>query len=296
MASVVEAATIIPQLILAIETAEGFIGSYTADAINAVKPVMTILFTLYIIIWGWAVARGMVQELVADAAMRFLKIACIYAVIMNWGDYSGYVIEFVVNTPDAIAQSITGLDSTSTIALTEVFSFALKIGSDFVIDAEAFTAGGNGVPDLSLLAIGIGVWGGGAALAGVIVGTLVIARIMLAVLMALGPIFFILILFESTKKMFDAWLGHVLGYMIVIAATIIATPIVVAIMTEAIAKYVGDMGFNWLMPGGEFEFTVGAGIGLILTYGICGVAMQKIIMAADALGRGISVTTYVGRK
>ena len=44
MASVVEAATIIPQLILAIETAEGFIGSYTADAINAVKPVMTILF------------------------------------------------------------------------------------------------------------------------------------------------------------------------------------------------------------------------------------------------------------
>lgn len=294
MASIFEDAQIILTLIGGIEIANANIDHYAQAAMDAITPVMGLMLTIYIVIWGWAMARGMVQEPVMDAFMRFVKIAFVFVLATQSAYYTPFIRNFAWDTPDAIAKAITGMDSNVTITVAEAFGAALKIGSDYITDATELS-GSSGVPDLSLLAIGIGVWGGGAALTGIIVGTLVIARIILAVLLAVGPIFIILILFESTKKLFDAWLGQVVTYMIVIVTTITATLIVIEIMALALAAYLPGYFANWVISG-DSSPSPGSGIGLIVVYGICGVAIQKIVMAADAIGRSVSLTSYIGTK
>ncbi len=292
-------------LILKIMTDAADIPSKSFDSIAQaaaawVYPLLITLMSLYVLIWGWAMMRGMVQEPVMDAVMRFAKMALVFYIATQWAFYVPTIRQVVWEAPEDISSAIIKKDTQSTILTAEVFGAALKIGSAYVTDADELS-GSSGVPDLSLLAIGIGVWGGGAALTGIIVGTLIIAKIILAVLLAVGPIFIVMILFESTKKLFDSWLGQVVSYMIVIVTTIITATLVMEIMTNALEHYVGLELLNTILEG---DFTAeglsspspGTGIGLIVIYGICGVAIQKIVMAADAIGRSVSLTSYVGYK
>jgi type IV secretion system protein VirB6 len=293
MPSIYEEAKIIGDLLGGIELASNAMQSYSAAAVGVVEPVISMLLIIYVVVWGWAMARGMVQEPVMDAFMRFVKIAFIFALAMKAPYYSTYIKDFVWDFPEFVAQTISGQGTTSTVASAQAFGVALKIGSDYI--TEAGETGSNGVPNLSLLAVGIGVWGGGAALTGIIIGTLVIARIVLAVLLAVGPIFIMLILFESTKKLFDAWMGQIVTYMIVIVTTIIASSIVIEIMALALATYLPQYFANWIING-DVAPSPGSGIGLIIVYGICGVAIQKIVMMADAIGRSISLSSYIGSR
>jgi len=293
MPSIYEEAKIIGDLLGGIELASNAMQSYSTAAVGVVEPVISMLLIIYVVVWGWAMARGMVQEPVMDAFMRFVKIAFIFTLAMKTPYYSTYIKDFVWDYPEFVAQTISGQGTTSTIASAQAFGVALKVGSDYI--TEAGETGSNGVPNLSLLAIGIGVWGGGAALTGIIIGTLVIARIVLAVLLAVGPVFIMLILFESTKKLFDAWLGQIVTYMIVIVTTIIASAIVIEIMAFALATYLPQYFANWIISG-DVAPSPGSGIGLIIVYGICGVAIQKIVMMADAIGRSISLSSYIGSR
>lgn len=308
MASLFEDAQIITTMLKAIDIASGAFDNAAVQAVEVVLPIIYTLFTLYVMIWGWAMMRGMVQEPVMDAVMRIGKMALIMVIALNSAYYAAPIKDIVWTGSDEVARTITtnlicndttgictpGMDSSATIIYAEIFGAALKIGSAYMTDADDL--GTNGVPDLSLLAIGIGVWGGGAALTGIIVGTLVIAKIILATLLAVGPIFILLILFESTKKLFDAWLGQVVSYMLVIITSIIASVIVMQIMTVALGFYLGLDFMQWIISESMSSPPPGTGIGIIIMYGICGVAIQKIVMAADAIGRSVSLTSYVGYK
>ena len=298
MTSAVESLLIVDTMLQAVDIAAGSFTDNASAAVSTITPTILTFITLYIMIWGWAMARGMVQEPVMDAVMRFAKLVLVFVFATRFAVYAPQVRELVFDAPDKIAQTITGLNTKLAITTMEVFGIALKVGGSYITDADALS-GSSGVPDLSLLAIGIGVWGGGAALTGIVVGTLVIANIILAILLAVGPIFIMMILFESTKKLFDAWLGQVVSYMIVIATTIIASTIVMQIMTIALAHSLIHDVLSWLIDPGRDGLgspPPGTGIGLIVIYGICGVAIQKIVMAADAIGRSVSLTSYVGYK
>jgi len=291
MASYFEQAAIVSQLFAATLIAEANIDTYVSKTIVLIKPMAKWMGVGYVVLWGFAMMRGLVKEPVMDFFMRVMKMLLISNFALSASEYTNLIKDFVWSVPTKIVSELTGANEGILILVNQMFSIMLKLGSNYITDANSFT---GQVPDLSLLAIGIGTWGGGAALTGIIAGTIIIAHIVVSVLLSVGPIFIMCLLFESTKKMFDAWLGMLIGYMITLVLTTLAAYMVMEIMAAVLATYLpGFLMASWFSDEG-WKPSTATGIGLIVMYGICGVAIQKIAIAADAIGRGISISDYTG--
>ncbi|MEM9589309.1 MAG: type IV secretion system protein, partial [Planctomycetota bacterium] len=66
------------------------------------------LLVLWIILYGLAIWRGLVKTPVQEFAWTMLKFAVIYGLISTWGLFSGIVVIFITDTPDAMAGVLTG--------------------------------------------------------------------------------------------------------------------------------------------------------------------------------------------
>ena len=75
-------------------------------------------------------------------------------------------------------------------------------------------------------------------------------KVALAIVLGLGPIFIALLLFDATKKFFEAWLGQALNYMFVFALVASAVNILFALWMPALryAQANNTEGFTALLP------------------------------------------------
>src|SRR5438552_8434297 len=57
-----------------------------------------------------------------------------------------------------------------------------------------------------------------------------LSRVALAILLALGPFFIAMLLFESTKRLFDAWLAQLANYALITVLTIMTAALLLRIV------------------------------------------------------------------
>jgi type IV secretion system protein VirB6 len=64
--------------------------------------------TLYIILFGWQIARGEIAEPWNEFAKRAVKLGIIVALIQSTGLYRAYVIDFLAgDLPDALSNALS---------------------------------------------------------------------------------------------------------------------------------------------------------------------------------------------
>jgi type IV secretion system protein VirB6 len=118
----------------------------------------------------------------------------------SWVAYQSVVWNLAVGAPDWIAGLLTGDRGSATQ------TFAAKIDVVFQAVQEANTGNSN---DISAFSPPGMMWLGAILLLLGTVGVLVTARIALAVLIALGPIFVVMALFGGTRGLFAGWVKGV---------------------------------------------------------------------------------------
>ncbi|RWI30414.1 MAG: conjugal transfer protein TrbL, partial [Mesorhizobium sp.] len=70
---------------------ETFISEGTSNISEWVSGPLTAAVTLYIVLYGYLVLRGSVQEPILDFAYRAIKLAIIVMLVKNAGEYQTYV-------------------------------------------------------------------------------------------------------------------------------------------------------------------------------------------------------------
>ena len=188
---------------------------------GAMGPVLTILLTLYIAFFAISLLTGRSTLGVSALTPRMLTLGLVLTFATSWIAYQGVMWNLAVGGPDWIASVLTG----STGSATQIFGDKI----DLVFGAITETAGngqGSAAADAgaqagaqaaaTVAAGGQGMftpesimWMGGMLLMLGTVGVLLTARIALAVLMALGPIFVVMALFDGTKGLTAGWLRGV---------------------------------------------------------------------------------------
>ena len=174
---------------------------------GALGPVLTILLALFIALFAIGLMLGRTNLSVRSLVPRMITLGLVLTFATSWIAYQAVVWNLAIGAPDYLASTLTGDAGSATT------TFANKIDVVFTAIEEATRtqAGEQGgqSPDVSAFSPEGMLWLGAMLLLLGTVGVLVTARIGLAVLVALGPIFVVMALFVGTRGLFTGWLKGV---------------------------------------------------------------------------------------
>ncbi len=256
-----------------------------ADIIGAITPVAITLLTIYVTLWGWSMMRGVISEPITDGVGRIVRLSVITAVALNVGRYNLYLADMLWNSPDALARVVASGYSdgnTNMQFLDNLLGQFYDMGQAYNDKANA-DSGVTGIPDLSLWLIGQAIWVAGMLITGYAAFLLVLSKIALAILLAVGPLFILFTIFEPTKRFFDSWVGQALNYVFLVLLTAAAIKLIMAIIqiylgapdTVAALK---DPSVNQALPAIVFSI-----IGLLV--------LMQLPSMSSALGGGVAIGT-----
>ncbi len=163
---------------------------------GSMATVLTILLTLYVAFFGIQLLTGRASLGVKSLTPRMMTVGLVLTFATSWVAYQSVVWNLAVGAPDWIAGVLTGDRGSATQ------TFAAKIDVVFQAVQEANQGNTN---DISAFSPPGMMWLGAILLLLGTVGVLVTARIALAVLIALGPIFVVMALFNGTRGLFAGW-------------------------------------------------------------------------------------------
>ncbi|MEO1219991.1 MAG: type IV secretion system protein [Pseudomonadota bacterium] len=160
--------------------------------------VLMSVLTLYVAFFGISLLLGRSNLSVRAMIPKMVTIGLVLTFATSFAAFSTVFYNLFVATPDYLAGVLTDSDGSATA------TFALKLDIVFLAIQEATT--GIESKDISAFSPPGMMWIGAMLLLIGTVGLLVTARIGLALLLAVGPIFVVLALFNGTRGLFVGWL------------------------------------------------------------------------------------------
>ncbi|ASY72000.1 VirB6 type IV secretion protein [Sinorhizobium fredii USDA 205] len=187
---------------------ENFISTGTSNISEWVSGPLTAAVTLYIVLYGYLVLRGSVQEPILDFAYRAIKLAIIVMLVKNAGEYETYVTNIFF---DALPREIAQALNTGTATSASTFDSLLDKGQHC---AKEIWARASWPIDIVSGASGMLVIFASFIVAAIGYIVSLYARLALAIVLAIGPIFVALAMFRSTRRFTEAWIGQLVNFVI----------------------------------------------------------------------------------
>lgn len=176
---------------------------------GSLTPALTILLTLYIAFFAISLLTGRSRVSVSALTPRMMTLGLVLTFATSWLAYQGVVWNLAIGAPDQIAGVLLGSKGSA----TQLFADRIDIIFAAVAEVASVAGGGQGGALQSTAAgsftPGNLMWLGALLLMLGTVGVLVTARIALAVLLAIGPVFVVLGLFSGTRGLTAGWLRGV---------------------------------------------------------------------------------------
>ena len=180
---------------MAQQGAAGMFGSLFAPG-GALQTTLVILLTFYVAFFGISLMLGRSSLSVRALVPRMMTLGLVLTFATSWVAYQGVVWNLIVWGPEWLARVLTGSDGPATLVFgqkLDVVFEAVQQASQGQENFEAFSPPGL-------------MWLGAVLLLLGTVGVLATSKIALALLVAVGPIFVVMALFNGTRGQFTGWL------------------------------------------------------------------------------------------
>jgi type IV secretion system protein VirB6 len=200
-----------------------FLAQDVGRVIAEVEGPLRCSLVLYVLLYGFAIMRGAISEPVMDFAVRSIKLAIIYRLATTVA-YNDYVTQPLFHSlPDAVARAISGGTSGDPgVAFDRFLARAAYLAQKIGNTASPVDFGPW------IMAGAVQLVGGAAAALGF--GIVVLAKVALALIICLGPIFVACALFEATRRYFFGWLGQAVNYILLLAMIIVIFQLVLSLV------------------------------------------------------------------
>jgi len=196
---------------------------------GALTPALTILLTLFIAFFAFGLMTGRTRVGLSSLTPRMVTLVMVVTFATSWLAFQSVFYNLAVGAPDEIARVLMGTDGSATNV------FADKI--DIVFGALIQASGGEAMGEAASVFSPPGLmWLGGTLLLLGTVGVLATCKIALAVLMALGPIFIVMALFDGTRGLFVGWLKGVVMLAIAPLFAVLAGTMMLELAVPVIAS------------------------------------------------------------
>ncbi|AJD42449.1 conjugal transfer protein TrbL [Rhizobium sp. SEMIA 4085] len=187
---------------------ETFLSSGTANIATWVSGPLTVALTLYVVLYGYLVLRGSVQEPILEFAFRAMKLAIIVMLVRNASEYQTYVTGLFFETlPKEISEALNSGAAPS----ASTFDSLLDKGQK---GAQEVWARASWPVDIVTGIGGMMVIGASFIVAAIGYIVSLYARLALAIVLAIGPIFIALAMFQPTRRFTESWIAQLANFVI----------------------------------------------------------------------------------
>jgi type IV secretion system protein VirB6 len=269
---------------------------------GAMAPVLTIVLTLYIAFFAFSLLTGRSSLGISALSPRMLRLGVVLTFATSWVAYQGVVWNLAIGGPDWIAGMLMGAKGSATQLFGDridiVFSAINQISEATSQGAQAAKEGGEaagGAAGAAIAAKGAGglftpesvMWMGALLLLLGTVGVLLTARIALAVLLALGPIFVVMALFGGTRGLTAGWLRGVVLTAITPLFVVLGGGITLELLVPIISGLVESANAGEIDGRGAMAFFLVASVHVALMVMVVKVA-ATMVTGWQAFGLGAS--------
>ncbi len=204
---------------------EVFLNERASSVMAEVSGPLRAALVLYVLLYGFAILRGAIQEPFMDFVVRSIKLAFVYMLATTVA-YSSYVTQPLFHVlPDTLTQAVSGAGVPDVgSAFDQFFARAAYLAEKIWNKATPVN-----IAPLILSAV---VYTVGALAAAVGFGVVLIAKVALALLVALGPIFIACALFDATRRFFFGWLSQAVNYLVLFALIITVFQLILSLVAQ----------------------------------------------------------------
>jgi type IV secretion system protein VirB6 len=229
--------------------------------------------TLYVVLYGISILRGTIREPIMDFAWRSMRLALIVALATNASTFQTYVAGlFFESLPKEVGNAIagSGLDTSSGAPFDKLLNKGIEVAQKIYDQA--------GLTDIAPALIA-GILLVFTAVSGFLQFAIMLyAKIGLAIVIALGPVFIALMLFEATRPFGSAWTRQVANFVI-LHVLVVA---LVGLMLTTVQGFVDKYGANATSGG---QLIVGA-VAISAILGLAAYITLQLPEIASALAGG----------
>jgi type IV secretion system protein VirB6 len=304
-----------------------YVTSVSSALSSALVPVVTSAVTIWIISYGLAVARGEASESVPAFAWRGLRVAVMLAFALGAGIYQSQVLTVVEGATSGLAQTIqsaaanagagnAGCDPVEEASVSVSGRGAAGIYQtldcydrqiELVVGAYFNKAFHEGLSIAGILA-GVGDLGcglvagfGGSVFLIVLAVEVVMSRMLLDLVLGLGPLFIACGAFRPTARFFEAWSAKVANYALL-------QVLIAAYLAMALSAFSTNLApFHVTLASPEANAPAltaavldvlnsvaswGAGIGMFVTGILLGMIGWQLPAVASGLAGGVTMSGF----
>lgn len=252
-----------------------FIASKTAAVAAAIEPAAATIAVIFVMLWGYLSLMGKIQEPIQEGFKRILFIILVLGVGIRLWLYNDVITNTFFRAPDQLAAAIVG--SPTTVGVID------KVWVDGNLVAEQLLTKGSVLSgDFAFYLAGFAVY----AVVGVTVVytafLLALSKVAISVILALGPIFIVLLFFDATKRFFESWIAQLANYALI---TVLALT-VAALMLSIVRSYAA----NAVTLGGAI--TIAESARVCIAAALVFLVMRQVMPIAAGLASGIALSSF----
>jgi type IV secretion system protein VirB6 len=208
---------------------------------GAFGTVLTVLLTLYVAFVALGLMTGRTRLTLSGMVPKVLAIGLVLTFATSWPAYHAVIYGLLVGGPDQVATALAGPGGSAA-------SFSGRLDELLGRFAEVAKVLGDNAPGQSKalgplagpqMAAAL-VWLSGMMILLASAGALVLTRIVLALLLAMGPVFVVLALFRQTRGLFEGWLRTALVFALAPTLTVLAGSAALALLGPLVDAIADD--------------------------------------------------------
>jgi type IV secretion system protein VirB6 len=254
---------------------ETYIGGHTALLAAALEPAVVALATIYVMIWGYLQLTGQLQEPVMAGLRRIIVLSVVLGGALHLWLYDDVIVDTFYHAPAAVSAAMVG--AADPIATVD----AIWTSGGQVAD-ELWNRGGVLSGDFGFYLAGVVVWLLIGLLCVYTMFLIALSSIASAILLALGPLFIVMLLFDTTRRYFEGWLAQLATY----AFINILTVLVGSLLLQLVSSYAAQTAAR-----GAAIVTVDA-LDMVLAAMIVFLLLRQIMPIAAGLAGGVAPSTF----
>lgn len=253
----------------------GYIGDNTALIASTLEPAVVTLGVLYVMVWGYLMLTGQIEEPFVDGVKRLLTLAMILGCGINLWLYNSVIVDTFFNAPSELAAIVIG--AFNPVSIVDQIIFEGGDAANLLIQKGGLLDG-----NFAYYLAGFGVY--------LVVGLtaiytsflLTLSRIALSVLLALGPLFIALLFFDSTKRFFEAFLAQLANYALITILTVLVAALMLKLVTVAATQAAS--------LGGTIQ--IASAVRVCMAAGLTFLVMRQVMPMAAGLASGLALSSF----
>jgi type IV secretion system protein VirB6 len=253
----------------------GYIGENTARVAAAIEPALVAMAVVYVMLWGYLHLTGRIDEPISTGLTRIVRLVVVIGVSVHLWLYNDVIVDTFYRAPTQLANAIIGTsDPVDTV--DAIWTRAGTVAENVKHLGSGYIAG------LGFEIESLFVWFLTAVTCVYVMFLISLSSIASSVLLAVGPLFIALWLFDGTRRWFEAWVAQLVNYALITILTVL----VAALLLHLVESYATQTAARGA------ALTDVDTLDMLLMMGLVLLLMRQIMPIAAGLAGGVGLNTY----